>query len=223
LYSTVPVLGVKVPVAAVKNAPPNFRSPAPVNVIAGLPVEPASAVTSPVTVTVPVEIVISCLVVPPLLVKAMLPAFKVPAPTASVLTLGLFALGMVTAPETLRVIPELMLTVVLLPFPDGKVRDAMALVGDTFTVTVWPLEMTTASEFPAVLPGYAVPEAGQPAPAIVQVPFVPQLPVPADVNVQAAAYAGVAGRAASAIIMIMSAAMVFIVRDLVFIFPLMEK
>jgi hypothetical protein len=43
-------------------------------------------------------------------------------------------------------------------------------------------------------PGY-VP---QPVPTALQVPAVPQLPVPVEVNVHAAAYAGVVGRAANA-------------------------
>jgi hypothetical protein len=60
-----------------------------------------------------VEIVIKCLTVAPALVNAMLPAFKIPAPTASVLTpppLGV--LGMVMAPETVNVMPELIVNVV---------------------------------------------------------------------------------------------------------------
>jgi hypothetical protein len=64
-------------------------------------------------VTVPVEIVISCLTVVPELVKAMLPAFKLPAPTASVF-MPEVALGMVMAPETLNAAPELALVTVVL-------------------------------------------------------------------------------------------------------------
>ena len=63
--------------------------------------------TFPVTITVPVEIVISCLFVDPVPVNETLPAFKKPAPTASVLTLEP-DFGIVTAPETSRVIPALM-------------------------------------------------------------------------------------------------------------------
>ena len=40
LYSTVPVPGVKVPVAAVRKVPPNFNIPAPVKVIEALPLLP---------------------------------------------------------------------------------------------------------------------------------------------------------------------------------------
>ena len=59
--------------------------------------------------------VIKCRTPAPPLVNAMLPAFKLPAPTESVLIKPLFALGIVIPPDTESVIPELIDKVMLLP------------------------------------------------------------------------------------------------------------
>jgi len=147
----------------VKIPTPAFKVPAPVNIIEALaPV--LSVVISPVTVTVPVEIVIWCLFVIPPLVNAMLPAFKIPAPTASVLV-ELEFLGMVTAPETERVTPELMLTVPPEFVPWVKVRDLQDTVA--VTVTVAPLAIVTSSPEPGTTPPTQVVVAFQLPPVVV--------------------------------------------------------
>jgi hypothetical protein len=104
-----------------------------VNIIEGLVLPAVSSVTSPVTVTVPVVIVISCLTLVPEPVKATVPALKVPAPTASVFKSPVFALGMVMVPETDKVPPEPMLRV-LLYAPAWKLRVAHAELALTPTV-----------------------------------------------------------------------------------------
>ena len=98
----------------------------------------------PETVTVPVEIVNWCLwpPLPPPLVKAMLPAFKMPAPTDMILIL-FGCRGMVIAPETVRVIPELMVTIVLAVLATSYVIEAHAAVAVTVTVNPPPILTTS--------------------------------------------------------------------------------
>ena len=67
--------------------------------------------------------VIRCLTGPPPLVNAMLAAFKLPSPTARVL-IPAPDLGIVIAPETVSVIPELMLNEVAVAVV--KVMDVQA-------------------------------------------------------------------------------------------------
>ena len=103
-----PATVVKVPplVPVVIIPKPAFKVPAPVNTILALVPVP-SVVISPVTETVPVEIVSLCETVVPELVNAILPAFKVPEPTSTKFKFGavLSALGMVNAPEMVKVYP----------------------------------------------------------------------------------------------------------------------
>ena len=107
LYSTVPVLGVKLPPVEAYMAPPNLKRPAPENVMSAVAVV---LVISPLMVAVPVDIVIICPLLPTP-VKAIFPAFKMPAPTASKLSRGFPDLGIVMVPVTSNVIPEFIETV----------------------------------------------------------------------------------------------------------------
>lgn len=144
LYSTVPVLAVKLPpvVPRLKNAPPTFNNPVDENTMAAL-APLLSVVISPDTITVPVEIVNWCLVLVPPSRKDMLLAIKFPAPTARVLV-ELDGLRIVTVPETVRVIPELILTTEFEVAVERKVRDKQFAVAST--VTVIPLLIVTASD-----------------------------------------------------------------------------
>ena len=80
--------------------------------------------------------------VPPPFVKAMLPAFKLPAPTLIVLV-ELEGRGMVIAPLTVKVMPVLIFKLELLVAVERKVIEAQA--ASAVTVTVTPLLMVTAS------------------------------------------------------------------------------
>jgi hypothetical protein len=123
-----------------------------------------------------VEIVIWCLTVVPGDVNAMLPAFKVPAPTARVLPPEELVLGIVTAPETVKVIPELMLNKVV---PLEVVKSTVAHAALAVTVTAVPAPIITASLEVGVV-GFP-----EPLPDRVQVPELLQFPVAEDVKVQA--------------------------------------
>ena len=73
----------------------------------------------------------------------MLPAFKVPEPTAKVLIKFVAALGIVMAPETFSVIPELIFNVFVVAISSGKVIDPQA--ASAVTVTVNPRSILTKS------------------------------------------------------------------------------
>lgn len=124
-----------------KVVPPNFKVPAPVKIIVALAEPPT---ISPETERVPVEIVISCLIEVPPLVNAILPAFKVPAPTAIKFT-PLLDLGMVIAPATVSVMPVLIVKDVAVVV---KVIDAHA--ASAVTVTLNPPTIDTASAEPGI-------------------------------------------------------------------------
>jgi hypothetical protein len=122
----------------------------------------------------------------------------VPAPDIVTVLSAVALFCMVIALVTLRVTP--VLTVKLPP----KLPKSI-LLADAFavTVTVLPPWMTTSSFTP-----------GTPPLQPVHVPAVLQLPLPFDVQVSA--YADVTGSAASAIITIMSAAAILVVKVFVF-------
>ncbi len=93
--------------------------------------------------------------------------------------------------------------------PALKVMVPIVWDGETFSETALPAAITTLSVFPTVFPGKVEPLAGQPAPVIAQLAFVPQFGVaPTDVKVQVAACAGVAGIATRATITIINTARV---------------
>jgi hypothetical protein len=73
----------------------------------------------------------------------MLPALKLPAPTARRFKKPLFALGIVIVPLTVNVIPELILTVLLLPEAPNVIVLHNAV---TSTVSVAPLCTVISSE-----------------------------------------------------------------------------
>jgi len=138
------VLGIKLPpvVPLFKNAPPTFNNPAAENTMAALaPV--LSVVILVVILAVPVEIVNWCLVLVPPSRKDMLLAIKLPAPTARVLV-EFDGLWIITAPETVKVIPELILTTEFEVAVERKVKEAQLAVAST--VTVIPLLIVMASE-----------------------------------------------------------------------------
>jgi hypothetical protein len=118
---------------------PAFRVPAPVKIIEAL-VPVLSVVISPETVTVPVVIVSWCLTAVPPLVNAMLPAFKMPAPTAREFKVA--ARGMVIAPDTVKVTPELMFRFAVV---EAVVKVTEAHAAAAVTVTVKPPSMVTVS------------------------------------------------------------------------------
>ncbi|MEQ1747295.1 MAG: hypothetical protein ABMA02_17825 [Saprospiraceae bacterium] len=96
--------------------------------------------------------------------KATLPAFKVPAPTASVLAPAV-DLGIVTAPVTSKVKPELMFRVILLALFVGNVSDAQEAF--TLTLTVVLLMSVTASVMAGTPFGFQLlpsPQLFEPAP-----------------------------------------------------------
>ena len=187
-----PVNVVNVPVELVKMAPPKFRFPAPVKVIEALPVLP-DCDTSPDTVTVPVEIVTWCLTLPPPLVNAILPAFSVPAPTETRFSAEP-DLGMVTAPETVSVTPELIVKDVAVVVVNVIEAQAASAV----TETLCPPSIVTVSPATGTLAPATPPEVVD----HVAVEF--QLPV--ATAYRDAASAGITGNAAKASITIISVA-----------------
>src|ERR1700722_6651103 len=111
----------------------------------------------PLTVNVPpVPIVITCLWPPPELVYAILPAFKMPAPIATVLVV-VVGLGIVKVPAIFNVIPVLMLTVELVVAVERKLKEAQFAVISTATTT--PLLIVRASERVGVVADPATPFA----------------------------------------------------------------
>jgi hypothetical protein len=135
----------------------------------------------PATLIVPVETDTAPNLEPFAPVIERLPAFNVPAPTATELSELLAGAPVETVPETLSVFVPLNVTP-MFAFPFAlSVNEAIALAGDTSKVTASSKAITTVSP-EKVCPGYVE----QLLPALLQVPLVLQLPLPVDVNVQAA-------------------------------------